>query len=154
MMSRKTKKWNLSHFPVELVQVARENDLLYDLFGIANLDDHNLALSIRENGIQEPLAISNDHVLLSGHRRLAAAKCLGLKAVPVRLVEIVFDDLSVEERLETLRSHNLQREKLRDAITSVIDVAEFNAQIELEKADAAKVEAHRRVVFNAIKGVT
>ena len=41
---------------------------------------------------------------------------------------------------------------LRKAIESVIDVAEYNAQIQLEADDSANVEAHRRVVFDAIRG--
>ena len=45
----------------------------------------------------------------------------------------------------------LLQAKLREAIESVIDVAEYNAQIELEKQDSAHIEAHRRVVFDAIK---
>lgn len=44
----------------------------------------------------------------------------------------------------------LLQAKLREAIESVIDVAEYNAQIELEVQDAANIEAHRRVVFDAI----
>jgi hypothetical protein len=34
-MSTNPKKWDESHFPVSLVHVATENDLLYDRFGIA-----------------------------------------------------------------------------------------------------------------------
>jgi hypothetical protein len=105
------KKVDKSHFPVQQVQVANENDLLYDRFGIANLDDRELTLSIQSNGIQEPLTLSADHVLLSGHRRFAAAKYLGLKTVPVRVVDVVFDSLTKDERLATLRLHNQQREK-------------------------------------------
>ncbi len=105
------RKVDKSHFPVQQVQVARENDLLYDRFGIANLDDRELTLSIRESGIQEPLTLSADHVLLSGHRRFAAARYLGLKTVPVRIVDIVFEGLTKDERLATLRLHNQQREK-------------------------------------------
>lgn len=81
------KKVDKSNFPVQQVQVANENDLLYDRFGIANLDDRELTLSIQSSGIQEPLTLSADHVLLSGHRRFAAAKYLGLKTVPVRVVD-------------------------------------------------------------------
>jgi ParB-like chromosome segregation protein Spo0J len=93
----KPKKQDKSHFseyavslPVSLIQVAPENDLLYDRFGIANRDDADLAISIRDKGIQEPLTLSNDQFLLSGHRRLAAAKYLGLQEVPCRLVEVDF----------------------------------------------------------------
>lgn len=105
------KKVDKSHFPVQRVQMARENDLLYDRFGIANLDDRELTLSIQSNGIQEPLTLSADHVLLSGHRRFAAAKYLGLKTVPVRVVDVVFDSMTKDERLATLRRFNQQREK-------------------------------------------
>lgn len=47
----------------------------------------------------------------------------------------------------------LLQSKLREAILSVIDIHEFNAQVEQEKLDAASIEAHRQVVFEAIKGV-
>ena len=107
----KSKKWDKYHFPVEQVQVARENDLLYDRFGISNLDDLELTISIQQHGIQEPLTLSTDHVLLSGHRRFAAAKYLSLQTVPVRIVEVDFNSLTKTERLETLRLHNQQREK-------------------------------------------
>jgi len=43
--------------------------------------------------------------------------------------------------------------KLRDAIEGVLDVDEFKRQVEQEKADAAHIEAYRRVVFAAINSV-
>ena len=46
----------------------------------------------------------------------------------------------------------LLQAKLREAIHSVIDVTEYNGQIDLEKQDAAHIEAHRQVVFDAIRG--
>lgn len=115
----KPKKQDKSHFSeyaveltVAFIQVAPENDLLYDRFGIANRDDADLAISIRDKGIQEPLTLSSDHFLLSGHRRLAAAKYLGMKTVPVRVAEdVAFNALSTTERLEVLRLYNQQREK-------------------------------------------
>jgi hypothetical protein len=84
----KPKKWDKSHFLFSKINVARENDPLCDKFGIANLDDRELVLSIRDCGIQEPLSVSADNVLLSGHRRLAAAKYVGLVHVPVRTVDV------------------------------------------------------------------
>jgi hypothetical protein len=98
-------------WPLSKVWVAPENDLLYDGFGIANSDDAELAISIRDNGIQEPLTISIDQYLLSGHRRHAAAKFIGLERVPVRFHDVEFWKLGVDERLATLRRFNQQREK-------------------------------------------
>jgi len=46
----------------------------------------------------------------------------------------------------------LLQSKLRESIQSVIDVDEFNSQCDLERQDAAHIEAHRRVVFDAIQG--
>jgi len=57
------------------------------------------------------LTISTDGYVLSGHRRLAAAKYLGIKKVPVRTIDVVFESLNSEERLTLLRTHNYQRDK-------------------------------------------
>ena len=110
-MDAKPKKADLSHFPVGQIKAAHQNDYIYDKFGIDNADDAALAVSIQDKGIQEPLTITSDCVLLSGHRRLAAARYLRLATVPVRMVDVVFADLTHQERLEHLRLHNRQREK-------------------------------------------
>ena len=110
-VSRATEKWDLSHFPVERIKAARENDYIYDRFGIANADDAALAFSIQDVGVQEPLLISSDDVLLSGHRRLAASRHLGLTTVPVRVSEVMFESLDKQARIELLRRHNQQRDK-------------------------------------------
>ena len=110
-MTSNIKKWDLSHFPINQIKVATENNYLYDPFGIANHDDQALCDSIEEFGIQEPLAISEDYYLLSGHRRFASATRLGIQMVPVRIVNRCFGDLDQPERLELLRLHNQQRDK-------------------------------------------
>jgi len=46
----------------------------------------------------------------------------------------------------------LLQSKLREAIASVLDVDEFNAQIDLEKENASFIEAHRKTVLEAIGG--
>ena len=117
-MKAADEKWDKSYLssfvndcPVAAILVAAENDLLYDKFGIANADDWDLVRSIRKSGIQEPLTISHDQYLLSGHRRLAAAKYLELERVPARMLDVVFRNLSESERLDVLRRFNRQREK-------------------------------------------
>lgn len=108
---RQLKKADKSRFSIKLIKTAPENDLIYEPFGIANKDDYELALSIKEKGIQESLILSKDFILLSGHRRFNAAKYLRLGFVPVRFVEIVYSELSKKEKLEQLRLFNRQREK-------------------------------------------
>ncbi len=62
-------------------------------------------------------------------KRYGATKVVELDAAPVKLLQ----------------------QKLRDEIEGVIDIAEFNAQIELEQQDAAHIEAHRAVAFDALR---
>ena len=45
----------------------------------------------------------------------------------------------------------LLQNSLRAAIESVLDIAEFDAQVEFAKKDAVTIEAHRQVVFEAIR---
>ncbi len=111
-------------FLVSCITEAEENSLIYEPFGIANDDDNALVRSIRQEGIKEPLVITSDWVLLSGHRRLAAAKYLRKKYVPVQVVDTVFDELSSSERVALLRLYNQQREKtvgenIREAMLSI-----------------------------------
>jgi hypothetical protein len=75
-----------------------------------------LIQSIREYGIQEPLVLSKDMRLLSGHRRLAAARYLGLEEVPVRFDPVTFDDLSSDRKLQVLQRFNQQRSKTFDEL--------------------------------------
>jgi len=51
-----------------------------------------LMISIQQHGILEPLALTWNRVLADGHRRLACAKLLGLKEIPVAIhKELVLD---------------------------------------------------------------
>ena len=57
-----------------------------------------IAASIQQFGFRQPLVVDKDNVLIIGHGRLAAAKRLGLKEVPV----VRADDLT-EEQARALR---------------------------------------------------
>ena len=136
-MNKPSKKHDMSHFPIDQIKRAPENESIYDNFGVANSDDWDLVESIRANGVIEPLVITADNVLLSGHRRRAAARYLGLKTVPVRIQDVFFQNLSKQERLNLLRMHNQQREKsasekIREAMVGIdpkaahVELKEYN----------------------------
>jgi len=103
------------------IKPSPENDQLYRP---VNLDDPQtiaLAESIREFGVREPIVITLDDYILSGHRRYAAAKLAGLKQVPVRREKIRHSDPAF---VRLLREYNRQREKtlderLREEVVSV-----------------------------------
>jgi len=110
-MSKVQKKTVLSVYLVINIKTAAENDLIYDRFGIDNEDDYALMDSIRQHGIREPLTITSDGYVVSGHRRLAAAKRIGLKEVPARIIQVHFELMNSKERMDLLRLHNYQRSK-------------------------------------------
>ena len=83
-----------------------------------------LAESIRENGIIQPLIISpaeipGEYYLVAGERRLLAAKTLGFESVPV-----IIRDVSDIQQLELALVENVQREDL-----SPLETAEAYRQL-------------------------
>lgn len=99
-------------FRTDELQPAPENKHLYDDFAPqADSDDAKLYWSIKENGIQEPLHISKDMIILSGHRRHAAAEWLGMESVPCIVRDVVFSELDQNEKIKQLAIYNKQRDK-------------------------------------------
>jgi DNA modification methylase len=69
--------------------------------------DPDLAESVRELGILEPLAVLSDGAIVSGHRRWRAAVAIGLEQVPAQVLEFVSD---LDEQAAVIE-HNRQRVK-------------------------------------------
>jgi ParB-like nuclease family protein len=70
-------------WPIGMIRRAPENDDIYRAISVDDVDD--LIRSIREHGIQEPLLVSSDGFIISGHRRWMAAALLDIKELPVRV---------------------------------------------------------------------
>src|SRR5215831_1627350 len=85
--------------------------------------DQEFIASVRENGVMEPLLITRDGLIVSGHRRWQAAQRAGVDQVPV--IEFWSDDEN--EILRTLLEHNRQRVKTNEQI-----VREYQVWLELE----------------------
>lgn len=113
------------------IKPSPENLLLYRPVSAADPEIVALADSIRKIGVREPLVITLDNFIVSGHRRHAAAKLAGLKKVPCRVVDILRTD---PEFVPLLREYNRQRVK------SLAEVARE------EVLDADPEEAHRNLV--------
>lgn len=67
--------------------------------------------SIRENGILNPVIVrpdqSGNYEMISGHRRLHAAKIVGLKKVPA-----IVKEMSDDEAIIKMVDANIQREEI------------------------------------------
>ena len=72
-------------WPLASIRGAPENDEIYNPIAFDDPDIQALARSIKKHGIQEPLLVSSDSYLISGHRHRIAATLLDLKDVPVRV---------------------------------------------------------------------
>ncbi len=117
-----TKLGQVRFSPLDAIRPSPENDRLYRPIDPNDPDIQALAQSIRERGVKEPLVITEDNWILSGHRRHVAAGLAGLSEVPVR-TEPIRRDEDPDEFLRLLREFNRQREKsfdekLREEIVS------------------------------------
>ncbi len=70
-----------------------------------------LAESIKTNGLQEPLIITEDNYIVSGHRRYAALVHNGQKQAPCRVMPVKRSEMGEDEFITLLREHNRQRNK-------------------------------------------
>ncbi len=116
------------------LQPAPENDQLYRPVSASDPEVRALAISIREHGVKEPLVLSLDGFILSGHRRYVAAHLAGLKAVPCRIESVRRDD-DIDRFVKLLREFNRQRvksvdEMLREEVVSADPEEAYQTLIE------------------------
>ncbi len=120
-------------------------------FEIEPKELQELADSIHEHGILQPLIVSQDldsgsYVLIAGERRLRAAQLAGLDMVPV-----IIRQVSDQERLELALIENVQREDLNP-----LETAEAYHQLvehfQLKQEEiAVRVGKNRATVANTLR---
>jgi hypothetical protein len=134
---------------LDLVQVRRldslrpapENDDVYQPIAYDDPEILELARSIKEHGIQEPILISHDGFIISGHRRRIAAAIAELELVPVR-VHPVSRSENRDEFLRLLVEMNSQRikntsELLHESLIKV-DPEEAHQQIVSQREEKSQ----------------
>jgi hypothetical protein len=125
---QRRKKPELGHdpipstVPIDSIRPAPENDKLYRPVDPHDPSIKSLANSIKKLGIQEPLVVTQDGWILSGHRRHVAARLAGLHDVPCRIESFRRED-DPARFLTLLREFNRQRvksldEQLREEVVS------------------------------------
>ena len=108
--SSKAKWGQVRSLPIDSLRLAPENETIYKAISFDDPDIVELACSIKAIGVLEPLLVSSDGYLISGHRRACAARLAKLDHVPVRLHPIS-RALNPEEFLKLLIEMNSQRIK-------------------------------------------
>jgi ParB-like nuclease family protein len=96
---------------LDSIKPAPENDDVYSAIAWDDPEIRELARSIEEHGIQEPILVSRDGYIISGHRRRMAARLAELEQVPVRVHPIsraddhdAFVKLLVEMNTQRIKS--------------------------------------------------
>lgn len=118
--------------PLDL-KPSPENDTLYRAVLPTDKAVQELAASVRQRGVIEPIVATADGYIVSGHRRHAAAEETLVDTVPVRYLKERRDDFTTEEFVELLREYNRQRVKsvaevIREA---VVDADPDEAYVDL-----------------------
>jgi hypothetical protein len=127
--------------PLWAVSPAVINDAIYKPVVPDDPEVRALAESIRARGLLEPIVLTLDSVVLSGHRRRAACELAGLDEVPVRRHPILSTD---PEFPALLVSFNEQRVKtvdqmLREAVVTTDPRAAYEELLEYRAEQAARV---------------
>jgi hypothetical protein len=99
--------------PIDDIQPSPENDSVYRPVDFSDPNFLALVYSVGRKGIVEPILITQDNYVLSGHRRLAAAKLAGFRTVPCRYDPIRREG-NIDAFVARLCECNLQREKSLD----------------------------------------
>lgn len=93
----------------ELKPHPRNNEFFDDMTGDAW---EAFKESIKTSGIIEPIVVTKDMIIVSGHQRYKAAKELGIKMIPIRIREDLIDE---DKKLKVLLAANFGRSKNDDA---------------------------------------
>ncbi len=117
-----------------MIKPSPENAKLYRPVDPSDPEVIALAESIKKHGILEPLVITKDNYIVSGHRRHTAAKLAGLKTVPVKVRSV--SRLKNRDRFITvLREYNRYRikgheEKLREEVISAEPTEKYRGLVD------------------------
>ena len=119
------------------LQTPPENDAIYGAVRETDPDVQELAKDVKRNGILDPLVVSADGYVISGNRRLMAARTIGLESVPVsRRPDVRRGD---PDFVRLIVSFNSQRVKTIDQ-----QARELTATIDPATAHQRLVESRRR----------
>jgi hypothetical protein len=138
---------------LDQLKPAQLNDQIYKPVDRNDPAVRDLAEDIGENGLLQPFLVTQDHVILAGHRRRVACQIARKEVVPVYIYPILSTD---EEFAKVLVAANNQRIKTNDEIVReeivryepaeshrrLVEHRKKNASVDI--ADAIKIEGQKR----------
>jgi hypothetical protein len=126
--------------PIDSIYPSPENELIYRPVSPDDPEILELARSIETHGLQQPLTVTRDGYIISGHRRYAALRLLGVREVPCHVNE---DVSRFDPNFEALlRENNRQRVKslaevIREQTIDIDPDVAYSALVVHRKAECA-----------------
>lgn len=137
MQNSDPQYYQVTFVPIDLVKPSPEND---EIYGKVGRDEQMECLieSIDHRGIEEPIIISSDWYIISGHRRYFACTVIGLKEIPVRQKSYSRED-QLKQWPKVLTEYNPQRIKatsslLKEAMLRLSDRDPIDALLDHREA--------------------
>jgi len=124
-------------YPNELIPHPRNTEFFDDMDGQKWED---FLKSVRTSGIIEPVIVTQDLVIVSGHQRVRAAKTIGLTKIAVEVRHYADDDKVLKDLIET----NIMQRGIGN--TNPIKLAKCIAELErilgIRNGSAGKADPH------------
>src|SRR5262249_4238764 len=148
----KTGHVSFFELPLRQIRPSACNDKLYRPMDPSDPDLQALAQNIREKGQLEPIVISQDWVIISGHRRFAALKIIGATSAKVREWPIRSTDSRFEELLVSFNAQRVRtaEEILREQVVRA-DPEEAYRALQQHRRERAEIDIDAEAI--AIEGV-
>jgi hypothetical protein len=149
---RVADRYSVEIVPVSSIQPSPENDNLY---GEVTHDEKlsDLVSSIRRLGLAQPIIVSEDDFIISGHRRYAAIREIGIDEVPITRWPIRRTE-SLERWPKLLADFNPQRVKSAASLLKEALVRHANNPaallVDREKEKLAAIE--QAIDYMTVKG--
>ena len=121
---RKRPKVRLVSLPISSIRPSPENALIYRPVLSDDPEIETLAGSIEAHGLLNPIEVTPDGYIVSGHRRYAACQRLGMSHIECHVIQINRSDPRFEK---ILREFNRQRVKTFDEMVRE-EVIDFNPE--------------------------
>lgn len=96
---KKGNKDIMHDFPVASLNPHKKNDYFFDDMTGSKWEE--FIESVRTSGVIEPIVITRDYTIVSGHQRVRACKELGIEKIPARIKDYANEDEILKDLLET-----------------------------------------------------
>ena len=113
-------------------------------------DIDELAASIKEKGVLQPLLVTSKNVLVAGYRRLKAAEAVGLKVVPVFVVDALKEGFEEVQLTENIQRKDLDAVEEADAFQAYMDASGHGVDYLAKKIGKSDDYVQRRVILQKL----